>query len=86
MISRDEVYELANKIKCHYLNIRATKTISMEFPEAYDELLDIIKANAKSFKFAEVEGTHHFHLNNPEDLAPLITDFLVQGVISNGKS
>ncbi|KAL6448469.1 hypothetical protein ACFW04_000406 [Cataglyphis niger] len=76
MFSLDLVLEYASRIKCAYLNIRAVPGMKFEQPENYQKVLDNIKLVAKKFEYHEVKGTHHVHLNEPEKIAPIITNFL----------
>ncbi|XP_076626922.1 putative serine hydrolase isoform X1 [Colletes latitarsis] len=76
MPSMDLLLAYADKIKCAYLNIRASNGLKYDRPENYNEILDHIKIGAKRFEYHKVEGTHHVHLNNPERVAPLITKFI----------
>lgn len=76
MISLDLVLEYAARIKCAYLNIRAVPGMKFEQPESYQKVLDVIKLGARKFEYHEVEGTHHVHLNKPEQVAPIINKFL----------
>lgn len=50
--------------------------MKFEKPEHYDIVLEKIKERAKKFEYHEVEGTHHVHLNEPEKVVPIITNFL----------
>ncbi|XP_076654128.1 putative serine hydrolase [Halictus rubicundus] len=72
----DVVLEYASRIKCAYLNIRALNGYKFDDPDAYKMTLDKIKMGSKKFEYHEVEGTHHVHLNNPEIVAPIISNFL----------
>lgn len=76
LISVDLVFELAERIKCEYLNIRAKSGLKFDKPEHYNDVLEKIKKTAKRFEFYEVEGTHHLHLNTPERISTHIVDFL----------
>ncbi|XP_076289452.1 putative serine hydrolase [Lasioglossum baleicum] len=72
----DIVLEYASRIKCAYLNIRALSGLKYDDPDTYKMTLDRIKLGSKKFEYHEVEGTHHVHLNNPENVAPIISNFL----------
>ncbi|XP_077267645.1 putative serine hydrolase isoform X2 [Temnothorax americanus] len=76
MLSLDLVLVYASQIKCAYLNIRAVPGMKFEQPENYQKVLDVIKLGARKFEYHEVKGTHHVHLNEPEIIAPIITNFL----------
>ncbi|XP_046485605.1 probable serine hydrolase isoform X1 [Neodiprion pinetum] len=76
MISMDLALAYAANIKCAYLNIRAIPGMTFEEPENYTKILDVIKLGAKKFEYHEVEGTHHVHLNNPERISGIISNFI----------
>lgn len=76
MPSIDIVMEMAAKIKCHYLNIRAKDGLPLESPEIYPMVLEKLETTCASFAYHEVPGTHHVHLNSPELIAPIISEFL----------
>ncbi|XP_029164627.1 probable serine hydrolase isoform X2 [Nylanderia fulva] len=76
MFSLDLVLEYASRIKCAYLNIRAVPGMKFEQPENYQKVLDNIKLGARKFEYHEVKGTHHVHLCEPENIAPIIINFL----------
>jgi hypothetical protein len=46
-------------------------------PNVYPKVMDKIRENAKRLVYAEVEGSHHLHLVNPERVYQIITDFLM---------
>ncbi|XP_063973881.1 probable serine hydrolase isoform X2 [Diachasmimorpha longicaudata] len=74
--SMDMTNAYAEKITCAYLNIRAKSGLKWDYPNHYQEILNIIKKSASRFEYHEVEGSHHVHLNNPEVVAPIILNFL----------
>ncbi|KZC13295.1 PREDICTED: probable serine hydrolase isoform X1 [Dufourea novaeangliae] len=76
MPSMDLLLAFAARVKCAYLNIRASDGLKYEKPEHYHMVLDRIKVGAKRFEYHEVEGSHHVHLNNPERVASIINKFI----------
>lgn len=75
-LSADYVRRCANKVKCRYLNIKATPVDEDHWP-IYKEMCDIIASVSSDFKLVFVEGPHHVHLNNPDKVAPSIREFLI---------
>lgn len=76
-VSREQVLEMASRITCEVLNIRATSGLEHTIEDlAYDEVLDEIRKNAKRLEIEVVEGTHHLHLNDAQSVAPCIYYFL----------
>lgn len=74
--SLDIVKELAGHINCRYMNVKAKPYRSLDNWLVYSQVLEIIKANAKEFFYKEYDGTHHFHLNNPECVALDVATFI----------
>ncbi|XP_075159982.1 putative serine hydrolase [Haematobia irritans] len=44
--------------------------------EQSNEAIEILKSNNPHFEFHEVEGTHHVHLNNPQEVAAILNRFI----------
>lgn len=75
MFSIDHVLEYASNITCKVLNIKADPGMLWENPSYYNMVLDRLREKV-DVSYHEVEGTHHVHLNEPEKIAGIITDFL----------
>ncbi|XP_075217928.1 uncharacterized protein LOC142322736 [Lycorma delicatula] len=72
-----ENLKFAKNIKCHFLLINATKSPFYKlFSKNSNEIINILKENAKTFEMITVNGTHHFHLNDPDLVGPIIVNFL----------
>lgn len=76
-VSLDQVMEMATRITCEVLNIKASKTIVLDDPESYDGVLDVMTKHTKKMERPLFEGTHHLHLNNAETIAQCVYNFLV---------
>jgi pimeloyl-ACP methyl ester carboxylesterase len=68
--------ELASRIKCEVLNIKFKNGPYYEKREFYEQTLKTVESSAKCLEYHEVEGTHHAHLNNPENVADIVINFL----------
>ncbi|KDR12428.1 probable serine hydrolase [Zootermopsis nevadensis] len=75
-ISLEVASEYARNITCKVLNIKAKPGSRYRCNDLYHAILDEIKETARHFEFFEVEGTHHLHLNNPEDISSYVINFL----------
>lgn len=73
---QDQVLQIATKITCKVLNIRADPGLKFPHPEEYDECLDVIEKTAEKMVRIKVPGTHHLHLNDPESVVGPIRKFL----------
>ncbi|XP_063228390.1 probable serine hydrolase isoform X2 [Bacillus rossius redtenbacheri] len=71
----------AASIDCNVLHIKAKSGLVYSDSKITRETLDALKNSAKYFEHHDVEGTHHVHVNNPERVAPLITQFLQKCVL-----
>ncbi|XP_069683663.1 probable serine hydrolase isoform X2 [Periplaneta americana] len=73
-ISLDMALEYASRITCKVLNIKATGTLRHH--SYYSRILNKIKETASTLQVHEVKGTHHVHLNNPQDIVSFVINFL----------
>lgn len=73
----DQQKEFAKRLNCELMLIKASNGPLYEKEEDYDEIIDIYKKKTKKFVYKMVEGTHHVHMNNPEVVAPLIEQFML---------
>lgn len=69
------VNEMATRISCPYLFIKANGSTYFEEKKFYDDTMTYMKENPR-FELAHVDGTHHFHLNNPENVSEIINTFI----------
>jgi len=70
------VMECAKSIKCPVLSMRADEGfLHGTTGDVFLATNDIMKNN-NYLEHHEVKGSHHAHLNNPENLAPIINNFL----------
>lgn len=74
--SHQYVLQLAANIKCNVLNIKALQGIALDKPEEEEECLDVLKKSAALYEYHAVEGRHHVHLDFPERVALIISNFL----------
>lgn len=68
--------EYAKKVRCPLLLIKAKNGTVYEDQSIYDDFIQIYKQNSKAFEYVQVDGTHHVHLVNPENVASVIDKFL----------
>jgi len=70
------ILQFASNLRCKILYIEANEGLALQKPEERDELLNAIKKSAVLYEHRTVEGRHHVHLDLPERVAPLISNFL----------
>lgn len=76
-MAMDQVLELASRITCEVLNIKAASGLKHDNPHHYDMVLDTIEKQAKKMERHVFDGTHHLHLNDAESIAPCVYNFLL---------
>ena len=74
--SHEYALQFASNLQCKILYIKAVEGLSVLKPQELDEFLDAIKKSCVLCEYHTVEGRHHVHLDFPERVAPLISDFL----------
>lgn len=68
--------EFATRIKCNVMNIRGDPGMLFHNPENYYKVLNKVQETAKNLVRIQVPGTHHLHLNNPENIVKDVREFL----------
>ncbi|KAJ8971779.1 hypothetical protein NQ317_004343 [Molorchus minor] len=74
--SQDELVEYAQHMTCPIFIAKAKSGSYYEVKENFYEVLDVLKRSSIDCDFCYIDGTHHAHLNNPEELAVLIRQFI----------
>ncbi|ODN03188.1 putative serine hydrolase [Orchesella cincta] len=73
----EQSLKIASNLKCPVCVIKGDPGEDYEPREKYLEMVGAVKkANSGKVVFHLVPGTHHLHLNEPECVAPLISEFL----------
>lgn len=70
--------ECIKRIKAAYLFIKGDDKVFSEPNETIDEAIEAFKKYNKHFQMLKVNGTHHFHLNNPEIVSGVVSKFLIE--------
>ncbi|XP_011196056.1 probable serine hydrolase isoform X1 [Zeugodacus cucurbitae] len=73
--SQDLCVEMAKRIECPYMFIKARHSSYFEDKKYYDEVLAILQ-NKPNFEYVEVDGSHHVHINHPERIIGPVNDFI----------
>lgn len=68
--------ELAKRIKCGHMHIRAKGSRIVGSKEEYFEVVDYLQKNNPKFEYHVVDGTHHVHLTAPEVVKGIMSDFI----------
>lgn len=76
MFTVEQVLSYAVQVRAEVLNIRGRPGMEFEDESTYARTVDAMRTGAKRLVYAEVEGTHHLHLDTPERVAPMIVKFL----------
>lgn len=73
--THDVNIELAKRIVCPHLFIKATDSPLYEKKHFYEEVLNLLKEK-QTFRFVSVEGRHHVHLTDPTRISTDVSDFI----------
>ncbi|CAG0880864.1 unnamed protein product [Darwinula stevensoni] len=72
----DQHRKFLERIKCPFLLVKGSTGPKYEGSLVHEETLAFYRQNNPHFRYVEVEGSHHVHLNNPEKVAPHVIPFL----------
>lgn len=84
LLGLDLILEFASNVKCRYLNVKAVPEKNKELLSNYKAVLEKIEPSVKEYKYVEVEGKHHVHMNDPQLVAPHIVEFVEKKPCENG--
>lgn len=73
---QDELIHYAQFLTSPIFIAKAKGGSYYEAKENFYQVLDVLKRTSVDCDFHHVEGTHHMHLNNPQDVAGLLMDFI----------
>jgi pimeloyl-ACP methyl ester carboxylesterase len=78
MISAEQSEQMGSQIKCPVCMIKGDPGEDYEPREEFVKYVENLrKTSASPVEYHTVPGTHHFHLNTPELVAPIINKFLI---------
>ncbi|XP_067643888.1 probable serine hydrolase isoform X2 [Eurosta solidaginis] len=73
--SQELCVEMAKRIDCPYLFIKARQSSYFEDKKYYDEVLEILQKKS-NFEYLVVDGSHHVHINHPERISEQVNAFI----------
>ncbi|XP_066139697.1 probable serine hydrolase isoform X1 [Euwallacea fornicatus] len=74
--SQEELVEHAQNITCPIFMSKHKQGSYYEIKQNFYDVLDVLKRNSRDCDFHYINGTHHGHLNDPAELAGLISNFI----------
>ncbi|KAL1491036.1 hypothetical protein ABEB36_011693 [Hypothenemus hampei] len=74
--SQPELVENAQKVTCPLFISKCKDASYYEDKQNFYETLDVLKRSSADCDFHYINGSHHVHLNSPEELALLLSKFL----------
>lgn len=77
-IEHDITMCFIKEIRAAYLCIKSNHPSYQEQPHLFRAALDQFQKYNRNFEIVYVVGTHHFHLNEPDKIAPKIAEFLLK--------
>lgn len=75
-MSQNELVEYARNITCPIFISKSKNASYYEVKENFYEVVDVLRRCSQDCDFHYVEGTHHVHLNAPEELAGFLYKFI----------
>lgn len=72
----NELVKCAKKLTMPVLLTQINNPNYFEKKKYFEEVFEEVKKASKDFRFHRVEGTHHVHLNNPERISGILSNFL----------
>lgn len=73
---REEMKEAAKKLTMPVFLSRGKESPDYERKEYFEEVVEVVRKSSSDFRFYMVPGTHHHHLNTPESVSGLVSEFL----------
>lgn len=83
IVAQSTCIEMAKRIKCPHLFIKALQSPYYEDKDYHDEVKKVLYQSNPLFQSHEVDGTHHVHLNEPEKVANLISEYIIKYRLSD---
>lgn len=77
VLAQEISLECIKRITAAYLFIKGNDLVFSEPDETIEEAINAFKQHNKHFEMLKIEGTHHFHLNNPEKICDPISKLLI---------
>lgn len=75
-ITMEELQLYVKRLKSPLFLAKAVSANPIKRNEQFYDVLPILQENNQDLDFHIVEGTHHVHLNNPEQLADILNKFI----------
>ena len=67
---------IKGRLKCHLKIVKAKQGPLYEPVEWLEEFKAMYQTQCASYEYDEsVAGTHHFHMHNPEKVAPIVNEY-----------
>lgn len=73
---REELKQAALKLTMPVFLSRGKESGDYEKREYFEEVVEVVRKASADFRFYMVPGTHHHHLNTPESVSGLLSEFL----------
>lgn len=74
--SHDELKEAAKKLTMPVFLSKGRESSYYEKKEYFEEVVEVVQKTSSDFRYYMVPGTHHHHLNTPESVSGLVSEFL----------
>lgn len=75
-MNQRDIVEISQHLTMPIFIVKSRTSSYFEPKENFYEIVDILKRVSSDCDFHYVDGTHHFHLNHPECVAEIMTNFI----------
>lgn len=73
---QEDTLKDAKHMSCPIFIAKASQSPYYEVKDNFYQVLDVLKEASANLEYYKLEGTHHLHLNNPEELSTLLNAFI----------
>lgn len=81
-LCQNDLVQSAQSMTIPMFLTKSAESVSLNNP-SFKEILEVLKKTSVDCAFHYVQGTHHMHLNNPENVAEILNDFLTKHVVED---
>ncbi|RWS13415.1 serine hydrolase-like protein [Dinothrombium tinctorium] len=72
--------KLMANVKCDLLVVASQFVSNVESKRIVSAYVEVYKTNCRLFRYVEVDGTHHVHMNDPATVAPIVNSFIEESL------
>lgn len=81
--TQEDIFDGCKRITCPVFLSLGKQSQFIQIEDLALEMLNIVKKNNPNVEYHQVEGTHHLHLNTPENVGDLVRTFIEKYDVAN---